>query len=196
MVEWGWAGRALEVVSGDLHVIIPFPGGVLVGLIDGLGHGYEAAEASIAASSLLAAHAGSAVLTLVQQCHEGLRKTRGVVMSLASFSALTSTMTWVGVGNVAGDMLRKQPGPGYLNRTLLTRAGVVGYQLPPLRAETLPVLAGDTLIFATDGIRGGFSTGLLVEESPQEIAHFILDRFARDTDDAHVVVARYIGDAA
>ena len=115
-------------------------------------------------------------------------------MSLASFSALTPEMTWVGVGNVAGDILRKQPGPKYLNRTLVTRAGVVGYQLPQLHAETLPVLAGDTLIFASDGIRGGFSTGLSLDDTPQNIAESILDGFAKATDDAHVVVARYIGD--
>ena len=68
------------------------------------------------------------------------------------------------------------------------RGGVVGYQLPPLRAETLLVFPGDTLIMATDGIRGGFATGLAIEYGPQEIAESILARFAKGTDDAHIVV--------
>jgi negative regulator of sigma-B (phosphoserine phosphatase) len=196
MVEWGWAGSALDVVSGDLHLVVSFPGGTLVGLLDGLGHGYEAAEASVAAASLLESHASDGVLTLVERCHYGLHKTRGVVMSLASFSARPSTVTWVGVGNVAGDILRKRPTQGYADRALVTRAGVVGFQLPPLRAETLPILPGDMLIFATDGIRGGFSVGLVRDNSPQEIAQSILARFAKGSDDAHVVVARYVGEPA
>jgi serine phosphatase RsbU (regulator of sigma subunit) len=35
---------------------------------------------------------------------------------------------------------------------VLLRSGVVGYQLPTLRASTLPIAPGDLLIFATDGI--------------------------------------------
>jgi phosphoserine phosphatase RsbX len=195
MVEWGWAGRPLDVISGDLHVVVPFPGGALVGLLDGLGHGHEAAEASMTAASLLEAHASDAVLTLVQRCHEGLRKTRGAVMSLASFSVRPPIMTWISVGNVAGSVLRKLPTLGHANQSLMTQAGVVGFQLPSLRAEALSVSPGDMLILATDGIRSGFSEGLLTDHSPQEIAESIVVRFAKDSDDAHVVVARYMGEA-
>ena len=46
---------------------------------------------------------------------------------------------------------------------------------------------------ATDGIHSGFTAGLAIEQSPQDIADVILARFARGTDDAHVVVARYLG---
>jgi len=195
MIEWGWAGQPFDIVSGDLHVMAPFPGGVLVALLDGLGHGHEAAEVSLAAASVLEAHASDTVLDLIQRCHNTLRKTRGLVMSLASFSAGPPTLTWAGVGNVAGDILCKQPKPEHANRTLVTRGGVVGFQLPPLRAEVLPILPGDTLIFTTDGISSGFSTGLAMNHNPQEIADFILARFAKSSDDAHVVVARYIGEA-
>ncbi|TAN40117.1 MAG: stage II sporulation protein E (SpoIIE) [Nitrospirae bacterium] len=194
-VEWGWAGRALHVVSGDLHVVAPFPGGALVGLLDGLGHGPDAAEASITAVPLLEARASDSLLNLVQRCHEALRKTRGAVMSLASFSFRDSSMVWIGVGNVAGVLLRRSTSRAAADEALAVRAGVVGFRLPPLRANTLAVSPGDTLILATDGIRSGFATGLDRERGPQEIAECILARFARDSDDAHVVVARYHGEA-
>jgi hypothetical protein len=45
LLELGWAGTALEAESGDVHVVAEFDHGVLVGVIDGLGHGYEAAVA-------------------------------------------------------------------------------------------------------------------------------------------------------
>jgi hypothetical protein len=48
---------------------------------------------------------------------------------------------------------------------------------------------------ATDGIRGGFVAGLSVAGSPQQLADAIFSRFARGSDDALVVVARWRGTA-
>lgn len=45
----------------------------------------------------------------------------------------------------------------------------------------------------TDGIRSGFTADLAIASSPQEIAETILARFTKGSDDAHVVVARYLG---
>ena len=193
IIDWGWAGSALEAPSGDLHVVAPFPGGVLVALLDGLGHGEEAAAASKAALPVLHDHAGDSPLLLVPRCHDALRRTRGVVMSLASFRTADSSMTWTGIGNVEGVLLRARGSPERPDESISVRGGVVGYQLPPLRADALLVFPGDTLIMATDGIRSGFATGLAIENSPQEIAESILARFAMGTDDAHIVVARYLG---
>lgn len=193
VVEWGWAGSALEPSSGDLHVVTPFADGVLVALLDGLGHGPEAAAASAAAIPVLRKHARDSLLLIVQQCHEALRKTRGVVMSLASFRTSDSSMTWMGIGNVDGVLLRGQANRAQPHEAISTRGGVIGYQLPPLRADTLLVAPGDTLIMATDGIRSGFAADAPIGIASQEIAESILARFAKGTDDAHVVVARYLG---
>jgi hypothetical protein len=192
-VDWGWAGRALDVVSGDAHVFAEFSGGALVGLIDGLGHGPDAAAAAIAAVAVLEAHPDDAVESLVERCHEGLRKTRGVVLSLASFRLNDSAVTWVGVGNIEGVLIRFHRSSGARDEAITGRGGVVGYQLPPLRSMTLPVFAGDTLIFVTDGVRGSFTRSVVLEDSPQEIAETVLARHGARGDDAHVIVARYRG---
>ena len=193
IIEWGWAGHALEGASGDHHVVVSFPGGVLVALLDGLGHGPEAAAACLAAVPILEAHASHPVDSLIQRCHDGLNKTRGAVMSIASFRSHDSSMTWIGVGNVGAVLLRKRKTTTHRDHAIGTRGGVVGYQLPPLRAETLSLFPGDTLIMATDGIRDAFTTGIAFDHSPQEIAESILVRFAKPSDDAHVVVVRYAG---
>ena len=78
-------------------------------------------------------------------------------MSLASFSGRDHTMIWLGVGNVEGVLIRRVQTVNAARETILLRGGIVGYQLPPLRATTVPVIRGDTLIFATDGIREGFA---------------------------------------
>jgi phosphoserine phosphatase RsbX len=193
IIEWGWCGRALSGPSGDRHVVVPFPGGALVALLDGLGHGPEAAAASLTAAPLLESHARDSVMSLVQRCHEGLRKTRGVVMSLASFNADDCSMTWISVGNVCAVLRGANFPREHPDEAVAQRGGVVGFQLPALRATTLHVGAGDTLIMATDGIRESFTTGLVIEHGPQEIAESIVARFAKPSDDAHVVVARYLG---
>jgi negative regulator of sigma-B (phosphoserine phosphatase) len=193
VLDWGWAGSALEVESGDLHVVTSFVGGALVALIDGLGHGPEAAQAAGAAGAILQEHATDSLLALVERCHQGLKKTRGVVMSLASFDATAGSLTWIGVGNVDGVLLRAKSTPEFSDEAIHVRGGVVGYQIPLLRASVVPIFVGDTLVMVTDGIRSAFMEAVSVEADPKEIAASILARYAKSTDDAHVVVARYLG---
>jgi phosphoserine phosphatase RsbX len=53
--------------------------------------------------------------------------------------------------------------------------------------------AGDTLVFATDGISGDFLADVSAREEPQRLADQILARHGKGTDDALVLVARYLG---
>jgi phosphoserine phosphatase RsbX len=193
LLELGWAGTGLEPESGDVHVVAEFDGGVLVGVIDGLGHGYEAAVAAHAAARVLAAFAGEPLATLVERCHEALRRTRGAVMSLASFDGRDASMTWAGIGNVEGVLVPADGDPARRRETILLRGGIVGYQLPSVRPATLSLAAGDTLVLATDGIHHGFLAEPTPQGSPQEAADEILARHSRGSDDALVLVARWVG---
>jgi phosphoserine phosphatase RsbX len=195
LVEWGVASAALpgQTGSGDGHLVRSFPGGVMVAAIDGLGHGEEAAAASRIAVECMEQSAHESVIVLVKHCHTSLLRTRGVVMSVASFNARDETMSWVGVGNVEGLLLCTDPTGRPRREVLLLRGGVVGSQLPPLHASLLPVARGDTLIFATDGVRSSFLTEPVLTEPPQQVANRILARHGKGTDDALVLVARYLG---
>jgi negative regulator of sigma-B (phosphoserine phosphatase) len=102
-------------------------------------------------------------------------------------------MTWLGVGNVQGVLMRAGCKQGTGQEVLLLRAGVVGSQLPALQAAVLPIAKGDTLVFVTDGIRGEFAEGLSALESPQRAADKILKQYCRGNDDALVLVVRLTG---
>lgn len=195
LLEWGIARTTLtgQDVSGDLHLVEPFLNGVLVAVVDGLGHGPEAACASETAIATLKSYAGDSITSLVQRCHENLKKTRGVVLTLASIKGLDSTLAWLGVGNVEGMLIRANPEAKPQRESLLLRSGVVGYRLPTLRAAVIPIIKHDMLVFCTDGIKSGFSEGLNPNDSPQQIADQIVSRFSKRTDDALVLVARYLG---
>ena len=197
LIDWGVATLMLagEQESGDLHLIKPVGTGVLVSVVDGLGHGAEAAAAARAAVAALNRHAQESVLPLLQRCHQALAGTRGVVVSVALFDRADGSMTWLGVGNVEGVLLYADSGRRRGRERLVTRGGIVGSELPPLRAEVLAVAPGDTLILATDGIRSGFADDLAIDGPPQQLADQILARSGKGTDDALVLVARYLGDA-
>jgi negative regulator of sigma-B (phosphoserine phosphatase) len=194
-MNWGIAALPLkgQSESGDRCVVQPFPGGVLLAVIDGLGHGNEAAAAANLAESILRAQPQEPVISLVRHCHECLRSTRGVVMSVVSFDISHGLMTWLGVGNVRGILRRFAHSSNPPREELLLRAGVIGGQIPPLQAAVLPVFAGDTLFLASDGINGDFAQERAMLETPQRLAEFILSKYAKTNDDALVLVARIVG---
>jgi negative regulator of sigma-B (phosphoserine phosphatase) len=193
VVAWASAGAALagQAKSGDLAVVVPFPDGALVALIDGLGHGKDACDAALAAEKILLSIPYEPVAELMQRCHEALRGTRGAVISMASFDGSAGTMTWLGVGNVEGLLVRAKAGTSV--EAVAQRGGTVGYTLPTLNPRTLVVHPGDTLVMASDGIRHGFKCEIVPSRTPQQIADEVMAHWAKSSDDACVVVARYVG---
>jgi negative regulator of sigma-B (phosphoserine phosphatase) len=198
LVEWGVAMQAFsgEADSGDGYLVEAYSDGVLVAAVDGLGHGPKAAVVAKTAVAALKDQAREPVEFLLKHCHRKLRGTRGVVMSLAAFSARDGTMTWVGVGNVTGLLLRADVEMERPREMLLSRGGVVGYHLPSLYPTVHSVYPGDVLVFATDGLRSGFTEGVALSDSPQRIADHLLEAYGRGTDDALVLAARYVGGSA
>ena len=195
LIEYGVAGRPLlgQSASGDVHVIKPFESGALLALIDGVGHGDGATVAAKLAAQIVQENAREPVISLVQRCHRAMAQTRGAVMTVASINALDDTVTWIGVGNVEGRLLRADKANSHPCESVLLRNGLLGLQLPALQAAVLPLAPGDMLIFATDGIHTGFEQGLSLAVPPSRVADQILKQHFKGTDDAMVVVVRYIG---
>lgn len=194
MAEYGVAKFVLpgESESGDQHLVCCNEGGILIAAIDGIGHGAEAAGAARAAIAVLRNGVGEPIIPLVVACHEKLRSTRGVVLSLASVDVKHGLMTWLGVGNVQGVLARADKKAGS-QETLLLRGGVVGDHLPQLQAAVLPVSKGDMLVFATDGVRADFVRTLSALENPQRAAERIMKSFCNQSDDALVLALRITG---
>lgn len=195
LLDWGVATLALagQTESGDLHLVKATPDGALVAVVDGLGHGQDAAAAAQIAVRTLEQFAEDPALMLFQRCHDALKGTRGVVMSVAWFDIRHGTLTWIGVGNVEGIVHHANWATRSARVSLIARGGIVGSELPPLQAAVLPVQAQDVLVFATDGIRSGFADEVSNRDSPQRLADQILARYGKGTDDALVLVARYLG---
>jgi negative regulator of sigma-B (phosphoserine phosphatase) len=179
--------------SGDAHVVRQLPEGILAAVIDGVGHGDEAADAARIAGDTLTASPHEDAVSLVWRCHEALKATRGVVMTLL-FLSPSGALTWIGVGNIEGVIFRCDSSGRVRATHVVLRGGVVGHRLPPLRAECMTLLPHDTVILATDGIRPEFSDEFVPGEEPQTIANHILARYRKGNDDALVLVGRCLGD--
>jgi phosphoserine phosphatase RsbX len=192
-IDWGFASLPLpgEVESGDLHLVKLLPTGVLFAVVDGLGHGADAAIAARTAVAVLERHGHESLVALVERCHRALVGTRGAVMSLAHFDRSARTITWLGIGNVEGILLHGAPNSRPARESLVTRGGTVGRDIPPLRTVVVPVSARDTLLFASDGIKSGFADAAAGDTPPQQVADQVLANYAKGNDDALILVARF-----
>ena len=189
-LAWGVASLSLpgESESGDRCVVEAFDAGALVAVIDALGHGPEAAHAAGVAARVLEEHAREKPGVLIRGCHEQMHDTRGAAISTASFDWPRRIMTWLGIGNVMGVLVRADPEANARVMQMVVHGGVVGYQLPDLRPLVVQIAPGDVLILVTDGVRSDFTEILPAAMNPQRLADRILKDYATRSDDALVLV--------
>jgi negative regulator of sigma-B (phosphoserine phosphatase) len=178
-----------EERSGDLAVFVPTAAGALCCVIDGLGHGPEAADAAELCAAVVRSSAHLPAVELMAKCHTALLATRGVVMTAAWFDLERSTLSWAGVGNVDARLVRSGPSPR--EDVALVFGGVIGYRMPNVRAATMPLERGDVLVMITDGIDAAISPALTGGGAAQTMADRILAMHGKGTDDALAVVVRY-----
>lgn len=192
----GRASRALpgESTTGDRHVISPVAGGLLIAVIDGLGHGIEAARAADRAAQIVQSARSDDLEQIVTSCHHALRSSRGAVMTVLFVNPSEDVLSYIAVGNVVGMVVHRQPLHNEEKQTfMLLRGGVVGHVLPNLHTSRVRIERGDTIILATDGIGFEFATDRGLLQTPQRLAERLLDRYAVESDDALVLAARYLG---
>lgn len=194
-IEWGSATRfrAGNATGGDLGVVATVPSGTLVAAIDGAGHGPEAARAAATAADVIRSFAGADLMLLLRDCDEALRPTRGAALSIALLSFASEQLTWVGIGNVEGRLVRHPPKQHRTHVSLPLTSGVLGRGLPRFTPTTVDVTRGDVLILATDGISTSFADRLVPTGRPGELAEQIVADHGTSADDTLVLVVRYLG---
>ena len=177
--------------SGDLCLVKRVGKATLLAVVDGLGHGEEAASAAHAAIGAIDRYSREPLPELVKRCHDALVGLRGVVLGLALLDPQTAAMTWLGVGNIGGVVLRPD-GKARLSRvSLVPLAGFIGAEPPHATARAVALTAHDTIVLYSDGVKDGFADTLVLANSPQEIADSIIARHTKGNDDALALVARY-----
>jgi hypothetical protein len=182
-----------EIESGDRCVVKLFENRAMVGVIDGLGHGEDAARAAAAAAEVLEAFGHESVGALMARCHERLRETRGAAITLIVFDCAAGLLRWTGAGNVKAVLLHREPSGDPCSTELLVRGGVAGAVLPSTAASTVDIARGDIVAIATDGVRPGFINGIKGGEPLQALAERLLEQYQTSQDDALLAVVRVQG---
>jgi phosphoserine phosphatase RsbX len=196
-MEWAMAARPRpgEHVCGDQSIAVGIDShAALFGVLDGLGHGPEAARAAIAAVETLNNARGERVEVLVQLCHRVLSGTRGAAMTLARVDFDERQLCWTGVGNVSANLVAKGATGINVRSSARLAAGIVGYRIPEISpAQVVPIRTGDLIVIASDGIDEDHLGHIDFAAPAAVIAQQILGKHAKETDDALVLAARHRG---
>jgi anti-sigma regulatory factor (Ser/Thr protein kinase) len=175
-----------ERVSGDDAGFARTGEALRIGVVDGLGHGDAARDASVRAARVLSAAGDVAPDLVVADCDRRLLRTRGAVMVAARLDA-TGGLSVAGVGNVAAHTYGRGPSWRFGGSSFVLGA--------PGGARRIAVEAHhlddrDVLLLFSDGIRSRIDlTGELdlLREHPVVVAQRVVERFAREDDDVLVM---------
>jgi serine phosphatase RsbU (regulator of sigma subunit) len=177
-----------ESTSGDAWQLTGENGRYRLALVDGLGHGPEAAFAAQRALAALAAQPALGPAESVQACHRALAGTRGAAISVVCLDLDAGELRFAGIGNVEAQLWQ----PARLER-LMPYRGIVGAVMRTVREFVYPLEAEWLLLMHSDGIRGRFDLPALPafrQRNLQELTTTILTDWGRPSDDATVVVAQ------
>jgi phosphoserine phosphatase RsbX len=205
MIEHGWLGpiewaakarpRPGEQVCGDHPIAVDVSGnGALVGVLDGLGHGAEAATAAARGVEVVRGACAEPLEELIQLCHRALWGTRGAAITLARIDFRADNLRWVGVGNVTANLVAKHPAGVEVRSSARLAGGIIGYRIPEVVAsQEVPIRPGDLLVIASDGIAEDHLDNIDFAAPAVTIAEQIVRSHSRDDDDALVLTARHRG---
>lgn len=179
-----------ETQSGDGFFAKIAPEQVKLFLGDGLGHGPEAALAVQTAIEALKTSTEARPSELIRLLHRAVKKTRGLVGTLAFFDARTRTWQLCGVGNISTTL----KGANFSKRHF-SYNGIIGMNIPTsLNEQTLVMEAGQYLILCSDGIRSRWETYKYPNITKYDLsilAAALYKDYARKTDDMSIVVCRF-----
>lgn len=177
-----------ERTSGDAWAVRRLPGRTFLSVIDGLGHGPGATEASDEALRIFDSTREERPSAIMRDMHDALKKTRGCVAGVAVLDHDEMTVTYSGVGNIVAFIARGDTG-----QNLLSHDGTLGFLAPRFQDNTYAWTSASVLVMHSDGLSTRCrpeNMPLLVRYAPGVIAGSILRDCKRNRDDTTILVAR------
>lgn len=169
--------------SGDYRTIL---------VIDGLGHGPNAARATRAATDAFVAHSSAAPAALMQICHSALATTRGAAGAAARVAPAKKHGSFAGIGNIACRV--EAAGE---RRQLVSHSGTLGHVMRRVQEFDFAFPAGALLILHSDGLTSRWGSADypgLTSKHAGLIAGVLYRDHDRGSDDVTVVVLKNVVD--
>jgi anti-sigma regulatory factor (Ser/Thr protein kinase) len=177
-----------ERFCGDAWAFHRTPDRLVVLLVDGLGHGRDAAEAAQEAVATFRKRQDLAPGEILGYVHDALKKTRGAVAAIAEIRAQQGELIYAGVGNISGVVVTHSG-----SRSLVSHNGTLGMVTAKIQEFRAPWTPDTILVLHSDGLQSKWdltSYAGLVARHPAVIGGTLLRDFRRSRDDASVVVVK------
>jgi anti-sigma regulatory factor (Ser/Thr protein kinase) len=177
-----------EIECGDSWRIAD--GGAVIGLLmaDGLGHGPAAAEAARAAVSAFVLKPFDPPASIMTSVHRAASGTRGVAAACALLHPDEATVDYAGIGNICGSVVTDGR-----QRGMVSHNGTLGMQLLRTQQFEYQWPIDSLVVLHSDGLSSRWNLELypgLIQRHAAIIAGILYRDFARERDDATVIVAR------
>ncbi|HEY2322126.1 MAG TPA: ATP-binding protein [Thermoanaerobaculia bacterium] len=176
-----------EQVNGDGWACSENDGRRMVMVVDGLGHGYYAHDAAVAACEAFLGAKGSCGEVL-RTIHEALRPTRGAAVAVAELDPVAGQVRFAGVGNISATMIDPPA-----RRSAVSMHGIAGHEMRDVREFAYPWSRESSLVMHSDGLGTRWdldSYPALLTRDPVLVAGILWKDHRRTNDDSTVVVAR------
>jgi anti-sigma regulatory factor (Ser/Thr protein kinase) len=177
-----------EQVNGDAYCIARRAHRTLLAVIDGLGHGQGAKESADVTLDVLGEWMGERPDELLLDVHDALRSTRGAVVGITVIDHDAEVFQYAGVGNISVRVFGTPE-----RATPISANGTLGLRLGTVRLWQHHWTEGATVLMMSDGLSESWdihSYPGLLKHSPQLMAGILMRDYARNEDDATVLVAR------
>lgn len=177
-----------EEICGDAWVVRCRDRGIDVMIVDGLGHGRNAAKAATAAMRAFLANGSRSPAQHLDAADSALHGTRGAAMGVAVIDLQRGELTFGGVGNTVAIVMT-----GDDKQQLVSFGGIVGQRRNRSREFSSRWSPESMLIAHSDGINTRWSLDAypgLASRHPSIIAGVLYRDFARGRDDASVLVIK------
>jgi anti-sigma regulatory factor (Ser/Thr protein kinase) len=179
-----------EQVCGDDWAMVERDGYCFLMMVDGLGHGFLAAEAASLAVRVFRAHTALEPEALIRAIHAALRSTRGAAIAVARFDASRGLLHYAGVGNISSVLVNIDDGQ---TTSLISHNGTVGFIMSRVQTLEYPWTGDSLLLMHSDGLSTRWNLARypgLCRKEPALIAGVLYRDHRRSHDDVTVVVAQ------
>jgi hypothetical protein len=177
-----------ESVCGDGWAVGDGKAGRTLLVVDGSGHGPEAAKAAKIAIASFTAYQGDSCVMMVERIHRSLASTRGAALAVARIDADARIVRFVGVGNITGALINNGEA-----RRMVSHNGTAGHVAPRIREFTYPFTDDPVVILHSDGLSAKWDLSDypgLAASHPSLIAGVLFRDHRRERDDATIAVMR------
>lgn len=182
-----------ETDCGDGWAILEDQDTCRILVADGLGHGGHAQIASQSAVETFLQEESADPAVNIRQIHNNIKRTRGVVASVALIDLKNLNITYCGVGNIGGRVLTGMES----HKSLISYNGILGHNIPMVvHNHVLPWNNNNLLILHSDGLKSKWDVTKyknLHRHDPSILAALLYKEFARGTDDILILVGRTRG---